>query len=76
MSDESNLHSLISRQSEERSLPFAKLLRLSLLAATERKFAVRAASGQLSTNWRQRLREMAAVAEAQYDWGWKHKRIT
>jgi hypothetical protein len=69
MFDESNLHSLIARESRLRRIPHGKLLRESLQAAADEKFTVRADSG-LSPDWRERLRGLAAVAEAQYDWHW------
>src|SRR6516165_915852 len=65
MFDESNLHSLIARESRLRSIPHGKLLRESLQAAADGKFTIRAASGELSPDWRDRLRGLAAVAEAQ-----------
>ena len=72
MFDESNLHSLIARESRQRDIPHGKLLRESLNAAADEKFTVRAVSG-LSPNWREWLRGLAAVAEAQDDWGWWRK---
>jgi hypothetical protein len=72
MFDESNLHSLIARQNRQRGIPLGKLLRESLNAAADEKFAVRTSSG-LSPNWRAELRGLAGIAEVQRDWHWWHK---
>jgi len=72
MFDESNLHSLIARESRLRRIPHSKLLRESLQAAADEKFTVRADSG-LSPDWREKLRRLAPFAEAQSDWHWWNK---
>jgi hypothetical protein len=72
MFDESNLHSLITRETQRRNVPLGKLLRESLQAAANEKLTVRADSG-LSPDWREKLRGLAAVAEAQSDWHWWSK---
>jgi hypothetical protein len=73
MFDESNLHSLIARESRPRGIPHGKLLRESLQAAADGKFTIRATSGELSPDWRDRLRRLAAIAEVQHEWHWWHK---
>jgi hypothetical protein len=73
MFDESNLHSLIARESQKRGIPRGKLLRESLQAAADGRFTIRAVSGELSLDWRERLRRLAAIAEAQNDWHWWNK---
>ena len=72
MFDEPNLHSLITRESRQRHIKLAKLLRESLLAAADESFSIRGDFG-LQPNWRQHLRYLASIAEAQRDWGWWHK---
>jgi hypothetical protein len=73
MFDESNLHSLIARESRLRRIPLGKLLRESLEAAADEKFTIRPTSGTLTNDWRNKLRDLAAIAEAQNDWQWyKH----
>jgi hypothetical protein len=71
MFDESNLHSLIARESEQRNIPLQKLIRESLEAAADGRFAVRSDTAlSLSPNYREELRRLAAFAEAQRDWHW------
>jgi hypothetical protein len=72
MFEESNLHSLITRESRVRGIPLGKLLRESLAAAARGEFTVRPVSGELAPQWREELRNLALIAETQRDWGWWH----
>src|ERR1700747_2491678 len=69
---ETNLHSLINRVAGERGIALGKLLRESLLAATDDLIQIRSEL-TLPPDWRERRRHLAAIAEAQRDWGWWHK---
>jgi hypothetical protein len=82
MFDETDLHSLISRESEQRGIHLRKLLRESLLAAADGQFKIRvlpAAGKQRSRpkepirHLRKYLRRLAGIVAAQNDWGWWHK---
>jgi hypothetical protein len=82
MFDESDLHSLISRESEQRGIPIRKLLRESLLAAADGQFKIRVlpAAGEqrgrpkvLIRHLRKDLRGLAGTVAAQNDWGWWRK---
>jgi hypothetical protein len=75
MFEESNLHSLIARESRLRRIPRSKLLRESLQAAADEKFTVFANSG-LSPDWREKLwfgKERARRAELTL---WHYARAT
>jgi hypothetical protein len=72
MFDEESLHTLIARASERRGIGLLKVLRESLRAAADEQFPIRT-GGNLSSTWREMLRQLATIAELQRDWGSWHK---
>jgi hypothetical protein len=66
------LHRLISRESDRRKIPLPLLVRATLLAGASGELEICGAL-PLSPDWRDRLRQLAAVVELQRGWGWWHQ---